>query len=91
MNVTATELKQRTGQVLDEAQRTPVKIEKHGRVYGAVISRQDLELLENAKKIETLKTSVQEGFAQIEKGEYSTLSMDELFEEAVRRVEAKRA
>ena len=91
MNVTATELKQRTGQVLDEAQRTPVKIEKHGRVYGAVISRQDLELLENAKKIERLKSSVQEGFSQIEEGEYSNRSMDELFAEAMRRVEAEKA
>lgn len=91
MKVTATDLKQRTGQVLDDAQREPVRIEKHGRVYGAVISRQDLEVLEEAKKHQALKSSVQAGFAQIENGEYSTRSMSDLAEEARKRVEARRA
>ena len=91
MNVTATDLKQRTGQVLDDAQREPIRIEKHGRVYGAVISRQDLEMLEGAKKLQVLKNSVQAGFSQIENGEYSTRSMDDLFQEAVRRVEARKS
>ena len=87
MNVTTTDLKQRTGQVLDDAQRGPVIIEKHGRVYGAVISRQDLEILEHAKNLKALKNSVQAGFSQIENGEYSTRSMSDLANEARRRVE----
>ena len=90
MNITATDLKQRTGKVLDDAQREPVRIEKHGRVYGAVISKQDLEVLENAKKIQILKSSVQAGFSQIENGEYSTRSMSDLAKEARRRVEARK-
>lgn len=91
MTVSATDLKQRTGQVLDDAQRAPVRIEKHGRVYGAVISRQDLEVLEGAKKLLALQSSVKAGFSQIENGEYSTRSMSDLAEEARRRVEARRA
>jgi len=91
MNVTATDLKQRTGQVLDDAQREPVRIEKHGRVYGAVISRQDLEMLEGAKKRQVLKNSVQAGFSQIENGEYSTRSIDEIFQEAVGIHEARKS
>ena len=91
MNISATELKNHTGQVLDEAQREPVRIEKHGRVYGAVFSRQDLEVLESAKKLQALKSSVQAGFSQIENGEYSTRSMSDLAEEARKRVEARRS
>jgi len=91
MNITATDLKQRTGKVLDDAQREPVRIEKHGRVYGAVISNQDLEVLESAKKLQTLQSSVQAGFAQIENGEYSTRSIDEIFHEAVQIHEAKKS
>lgn len=83
MNITATDLKQRSGQVLDEAQRQPVKVVKHGRIYGAVISKQDLELLENAKKLDALKSSVQAGFEQIENGQYSTRSMDDVFQDVL--------
>ncbi len=85
MNITATDLKQRSGQVLDEAQRQPVKVVKHGRIYGAVISKQDLELLENAKKLDALKSSVQAGFEQIENGQYSTKSMDDIFQDVLER------
>jgi len=38
---TATELKQKSGQVLDNAQREPVKILKHGRTYAVLLSAQD--------------------------------------------------
>ncbi len=85
MNITATDLKQRSGQVLDEAQRQPVKVVKHGRIYGAVISKQDLELLENAKKLDALKSSVQAGFEQIENGQYSTRSMDDIFQDVLEK------
>jgi prevent-host-death family protein len=90
MNITATELKQRSGQVLDDAQREPVKVVKHGRIYGAVISKQDLEVLENAKRLDSLKSSVQAGFTQIENGQYSTRSVDDIFQEAKKRVESRR-
>jgi len=90
MDITATELKQRSGQVLDDAQREPVKVVKHGRVYGAVISKQDLEVLENAKKLESMRSAVQAGFSEIDNGHFSTRSMDDIFEEAKRKVEAGR-
>mgnify|MGYP000418641044 CR=1 FL=1 len=90
MEISATELKQHTGQTLDTAQREPVRIMKHGRLYGAVISGQDLEVLEKAKKSQNLKDAVQAGFTQLDDGQTSTRSMDELLQEAVRLVEAKK-
>jgi len=47
MNVTATEAKNRLGQVLEQAQSKPVFIEKAGRPHSVVISsRRYAELLE---------------------------------------------
>ena len=89
MTYSATDLGKLSGEIILEAQRNPVKIEKHGKDCVAVISIQDLELLEETKKAEKLKSAVQEGFAQIERGEFSTRSMDDLFEEAKQRIEAK--
>ena len=86
MKLSATELKQRTGQALDEAQRGPVKVVKHGRVYGAIISKQDLEILEEAKKTQSLHKAVQAGFDQIDHGKFSTRTMSELADEARRKV-----
>jgi len=90
MELTATDLKQKTGQALDTAQREPVRIMKHGRLYGAVISGQDLEILEKAKSVDSVKKAVQAGFDQVENGQFSTRSMDDLAEEARKRVEQKK-
>lgn len=89
MELTATELKQNSGKALDTAQRGPVRIMKHGRLYGAVISGHDLKILEEAKNHDSLKKAVEAGFGQIEDGQFSTRSIDDLAEEARRRVELK--
>jgi len=90
MEMSATELKQQSGRALDSAQRDPVKIMKHGRLYGAVISGPDLEVLEEAKKADRLKKAVQAGFAQIEADDSSSRSMKDLATEAIQRVESKK-
>ena len=45
MNVTATEAKNRFGQVLEQAQRQPVVIEKAGRPHSVVLSVEQYEAL----------------------------------------------
>ena len=45
MNLTATEAKNRLGQVLEQAQREPVFIEKSGRRHSVVLSVELYELL----------------------------------------------
>ncbi len=49
MNVTATEAKNRLGQVLEQAQRAPVFVEKAGRLHSVVISHERYEQLLRAE------------------------------------------
>ena len=49
MNVTATEAKNRLGQVLEHAQRAPVLIEKGGRPHSVVLSHERYEQLIRAE------------------------------------------
>ena len=49
MNVTATEAKNRLGQVLEQAQRKPVFIQKAGRKHSVVISNERYEELLKAE------------------------------------------
>lgn len=55
MNVTATEAKNRLGQVLEQAQRKPVFIDKAGRRHSVVISNERYEELLKAEAGSTLK------------------------------------
>jgi prevent-host-death family protein len=54
MNITATDAKNRLGQVLDESQRQPVFIEKAGRPHSVVISNERYEELLKAEAGESL-------------------------------------
>lgn len=50
MNVSATEAKNRLGQVLESSQRAPVFIEKAGRRYSVVISVEHYDALLKAQR-----------------------------------------
>ena len=50
MNVTATDAKNRFGQVLEQAQRQPVVIEKAGRPHSVVLSVEQYEALLQARQ-----------------------------------------
>ena len=50
MNVTATDAKNRFGQVLEQAQRQPVVIEKAGRPHSVVLSVAQYEALLQARQ-----------------------------------------
>ena len=54
MKISATEAKNRLGQVLEEAQRAPVFIEKAGRRHSVVISSERYEQLLKAESVESL-------------------------------------
>ena len=54
MKISATEAKNRLGQVLEEAQRAPVFIEKAGRRHSVVISSERYEQLLKVESVESL-------------------------------------
>jgi prevent-host-death family protein len=58
----ATELKNRTGVVLDAAQKAPVCIEKQGRPFAFLISADVFEALENKYWIKMAEEASKEGF-----------------------------
>lgn len=47
--VSANELKQSTGQMMDHAQRGPVVIEKYGRPHAVLLSHEDYQFYEKMK------------------------------------------
>jgi prevent-host-death family protein len=84
---TATELKQNSGKVLDTALQNPVSIMKHGRAVAVLSSEAEYQ---EFLKYRQVKQEVQAGFTQIDRGESSSRSMDELFKEAQKQVVARR-
>lgn len=60
MNVTATEAKNRLGQVLEQAQRAPVFIDKAGRRHSVVLSSERYEELLKAEAGRSLKERTRE-------------------------------
>lgn len=46
---TASDAKNNFGELMDAAQRAPVRIEKHGRTVAFLVSKQDMERLEDAE------------------------------------------
>ena len=90
MNYSATDLSTKSGEILDTAQREPVRIVKHGRDYAFIISSQEMEEVKKAQQYLKLKSAVQDGFSQIERGEFSTRSMSEIGDEVIRRAEERK-
>ena len=69
--VAAKEAKQSFGQLLDDAQREPVRIERNGRPVAVVLSTADFErfeALEDAHWIARAKEAEKEGFLGAEAG-----------------------
>jgi len=65
--VTAKEAKNRFGQLIDDAQRGPVTIEKNGRPFAVVQSYEDFQLSERMK-LDSLRTALDEAREQYAKG-----------------------
>lgn len=80
--VTANTAKQLLGQVLDSARTAPVSITKHGRPAFVLTSKEDYDSLTKIK-LEQFKRDVQLGFDQLDRGEISTMTMEEIAAEAL--------
>ena len=66
-SVTASEAKQKFGQLIDKAQHTPVQIVRHGRSIAYLISDEDYQESE-AKKTEWLELLLAKAKSELEDG-----------------------
>jgi len=85
----STEAKDKWGIITDAALQSPVTITKRGRPTLVLTSIQDYRELQKLK-YERLKVDVRAGFESLDRGEYSTRSMDEIKQEARRQFEANK-
>ncbi|MEM7792043.1 MAG: type II toxin-antitoxin system prevent-host-death family antitoxin [Verrucomicrobiota bacterium] len=81
----STDAKDRWGIITDTALQEPVTITKHGRPTLVITSAREYEELQRIK-YEALKSAVSEGFEQLDRGEVSSRSMDEIKAEARKAV-----
>jgi prevent-host-death family protein len=77
--MSAKEAKNHFGELLMEAQRAPVAIEKNGKPVGVLYSWEDHEIIEKIK-FERLKAMIQVGLAELDRGEGVPMT-DKDFEE----------
>lgn len=75
--VTANTAKQQLGQVLDSARTAPVSITKHGRPAFVITTKEDYDSLTKIK-FEQFKREVQLGFDQLDRGEISIMTMEQI-------------
>lgn len=83
----STEAKNKWGVISDTALQEPVAITRHGRPALVVTSVRDYEQLQKIK-YEKLRGDVQAGFQSLERGEYGTMTLEEIKAEGRRRLEA---
>jgi len=75
--VTANELKQSAGRVMDDAQRNPIVVEKYGRPHAVILSHADYLEYERMKYA-ALKAGIAEG---LESGDAGVFNPEELIAE----------
>ncbi len=66
-SVTAKDAKNRFGQLLDDAQRGPVTIEKYGRPFAVVQSYEDYQMAQQLK-LTSLRNAIDEAHAEYAAG-----------------------
>ena len=66
--ISANDAKARFGQLLDDAQREPVTIEKHGRPVAVVVSKAAYDEIE-AMKLERLRAEARIGLEALDGGD----------------------
>ena len=79
---TANEAKQHLGRVLDTARTGPVTITKHGRPEFVLTSKEDYDSMAELK-YQQLKREVGKGFDALDRGEFSTRTIEEIAAEAL--------
>jgi prevent-host-death family protein len=89
----AREAKNRFGQLIDDAQREPVTIEKNGRPIAVVLSLAEFESTE-AMKLELLRRDIADSDADLAAGRFRPLNqqtLDEIKAVARRRLTERRS
>jgi prevent-host-death family protein len=84
----STEAKDKWGLITDTALREPVTITRHGRPALVVTSVQDYQALQRLK-YNQLRADIQEGLDDLEKGQFSTKSINDLIAEGKARLKAR--
>ncbi len=77
----STDAKDKWGAITDAALQEPVTITKHGRPTLVITSAREYEELQQIKYA-ALKAEVAKGFAQLDRGEYGTMGVEEIKAEA---------
>ncbi|MDA0765451.1 MAG: type II toxin-antitoxin system Phd/YefM family antitoxin [Verrucomicrobia bacterium] len=81
---TANDAKNKFGEVIDAALQGPVSITKHNRPSVVVMSDAQYQSLAHAKHKE-LKAAVVAGFDQLDRGEFSPYTNEEIAERVIAR------
>ena len=76
-SVSAHDAKARFGQLMDTARREPVVIERHGRAVAVVLSKEESDEL-NDNKLRQLRTEINLGLTDLERGAHTDAEADEL-------------
>ena len=79
--IAAKEAKNNFGAMLDSVQREPIAIEKHGRAVAVVMSAEDYRQM----KLEQLRAKLAVGKDQLDRGEFSKKTVEEMIAEAKQR------
>lgn len=79
---TANDAKQSFGLVIDEALQEPVTITRHGRPVVVITSEAEYKEFVKLKE-EKLKSEVQKGFYELDNGNFSNRTVEEIAEEAL--------
>jgi len=82
--ITANDAKQNFGKVIDEALQEPVSITRHGRPSVVVLSNRDYQAFIESQHTR-LKIEISMGFQQIERGEISELSANDIAEKVLQQ------
>jgi len=76
--IAAKEAKNNFGELIDNAQREPISIERHGRPVAVIMSSKEYEQM----KLERLRAKLAIGEAQADRGEFSNKTVKEIIAEA---------
>jgi prevent-host-death family protein len=88
--IAAKEAKNRFGQLIDDAQRGPVTIEKNGRPFVVVQSYEDFKIAEETK-MENLRAAIDEARNQYADGQGKDRAAVDAISAAGRRILAERS
>ena len=81
---TANEAKNKLGEVIDAALQSPVSITRHSRRSVVVMSDAEYQKL-TSTRYSALQEAVLAGFEHLDRGESSSRTVGEIFEEVIKR------